>query len=352
MNKLYLILVVFAFSGLLFANMPTPSNAASDLNYMLTIAENANRYCKSQIETKTNLDPQIIALYGQSISEIDKLASAIELSDVKSAREYFVSSMQKMGKLSIMLSQTDPSITDDLPSNQNIVLDRYKTNLQKLKSISAKITANVDFKEMDDLMILAEQENSKGNYEQAKQVLEDIANKGMAIYKTLESINEQNKITRAKALAEKYVHQVNILIIQAQELGLQDSISKLEQSKVNLVSANNTSIIKQHIKIVIVLNQHIEKSKSDIMDKIKQNEIQLSKQQQLSIQIAHLENKAHTLYSNADGHNAATYYLEKAFSIIESTKHDLNDQSNDVTAKIKQIKDILSKVEKLLQEAA
>ena len=352
MNKLYLILVVFAFSGLLFANIPAPSNAASDLNYMLTIAENANRYCKSQIEIKTNLDPKIITPYDQSISEIDKLTSAIEINDVKSAREYFVSSMQKMGKLSIMLSQTDTSSTDDLPPNQNIVLDRYKLNLQKLKSISAKIAANVDFKEMDNLMILAEKENSKGNYEQAKQVLEDIANKGMIIYKTLESINEQNKITRAKALAEKYVQQVNILIIQAQELGLQDSISKLEKSKINLVSANNTSIIKQHIKIVIVLNQHIEKSKSDIMDKIKQSEIQLSKQQQLSIQISHLENKAHILYSNAGGHNAATYYLEKALSIIESIKHDLNDPSNDVTTKIKQITDILSKVEKLLQEAA
>ena len=63
MNKLYLILVVFAFSGLLFANIPAPSYAASDLYYMLTIAENANRYCKSQIEIKTNLDTKICLLY-------------------------------------------------------------------------------------------------------------------------------------------------------------------------------------------------------------------------------------------------------------------------------------------------
>lgn len=350
MNKLYLILVVFAFSGLLFANIPAPSNAASDLNYMLTIAENANRYCKSQIEIKTNLDPKIITLYDQSISEIDKLTSAIEINDVKSAREYFVSSMQKMKQISIMLNKLDSSERKSQPSQQNLVLDRYEINIQKLKAVSAKVNADIDFEEIDNLMILAKQDNAKGNYEQARQVLEQVAKKGKSIHKNLESIYEENKIIRAKALAQKYVERVNIMIMQAKELGLMDSINKLEQSKINLVSANNTTVIKKHIKFVLVLNQDIQETKAQVIDEVKQSQIQLSKQQKLSSQISQLENKANLLTSNADGNNAAIYYLEKAFSIIESAKRDLNDPSKDISTKIKQIQDLILKVEKLLQE--
>ena len=38
MNKFYAILVMFAISGLLFANVPVETKAASNLDYMLTIA--------------------------------------------------------------------------------------------------------------------------------------------------------------------------------------------------------------------------------------------------------------------------------------------------------------------------
>ena len=41
MNKIYVIFVMFAISGLLFATVPIPSHAASNLDYMLTIAEKA-----------------------------------------------------------------------------------------------------------------------------------------------------------------------------------------------------------------------------------------------------------------------------------------------------------------------
>ena len=138
--------------------------------------------------------------------------------------------------------------------------------------------------------------------------------------------------------------------MQAKELGLMDSINKLEQSKINLVSANNTTVIKKHIKFVLVLNQDIQETKAQVIDEVKQSQIQLSKQQKLSSQISQLENKANLLTSNADGNNAAIYYLEKAFSIIESAKRDLNDPSKDISTKIKQIQDLILKVEKLLQE--
>ena len=116
------------------------------------------------------------------------------------------------------------------------------------------------------------------------------------------------------------------------------------------IPLNNTTVIKKHIKFVLVLNQDIQETKAQVIDEVKQSQIQLSKQQKLSSQISQLENKANLLTSNADGNNAAIYYLEKAFSIIESAKRDLNDPSKDISTKIKQIQDLILKVEKLLQE--
>ena len=103
MNKFYIMLAMFAISGLLFANIPVESNAASNLGYMLTIAENAKKYCKSGIEARENVSQEILDLYLKSISDVDKLESAIDANDIKSAREYFISSMQKMRQISIAL---------------------------------------------------------------------------------------------------------------------------------------------------------------------------------------------------------------------------------------------------------
>ena len=44
--------MMFAISGLLFANIPVPGDAAVNLDYMLGIAENAKKWCKSEIEAR------------------------------------------------------------------------------------------------------------------------------------------------------------------------------------------------------------------------------------------------------------------------------------------------------------
>ena len=82
------------------------------------------------------------------------------------------------------------------------------------------------------------------------------------------------KISPAFIIAEIGInHQGNIdiakkLILQAKELGLEDSVSKLEQSKLNLISSNSTSQIKQNIKIIIVLNNTIQKSKVAALEEV------------------------------------------------------------------------------------
>ena len=352
MNKIYSIFVIVAIGGLLFANVPVPTSAASNLEYMLSIAENGQKFCKSEIEARESVPPEILELYRQSLLNIENLSSAIDANDVKSAREHFVSSMQKIKEISLMISQLESAETESkLSYKSNLVLDRFEINIQKLKAISAKFNANVDFQEIDNLMILAKDTYERGDSEKTKQILSEISKKGSAIYQVLKSITEENKIVRAKALADRHIQQINILILQAKELGFEDSVTKLEQSKLNLISANNTSQIKQHIKIIIVLHKSIEKSKIELIDSIKNTDIQLSQQQKFSLQVSQLENKLNILNANAYGNNLAIYYLDKAASLLELVKQDLNNPTKDISEKIKQIENIISKVEKMLQEA-
>ena len=351
MNKIYTVLVIFAIGGLLFANIPTPGNATSNLDYMLVIAENAKKYCKSEIEARENIDPEILELYLQSISEIDKLTSAINANDVKSAREHFVLSMQNMRQISLMINEIEIDEAQRFVAERNPVLDRYEINIQKLKSISTKLGAIINFEEIDKLMESAKESHKRGDSEKTKNLINEIAKQGNATYQVLKSINEENKIIRAKALAEKHIQQINILILQANELGLQDSANKLEQSKINLIAANNTKQIKQTIKVVILLNNMIEKSKIDMMQEMRDNEIQLSNKQKLSLQISQLENKINMLDAEAYGNNAAIYYLEKATMLVKSAKIDLDKLSNISTDKLNQIENLITKVERILQEA-
>ena len=68
MNRIYATAAIFAITCLLAASVPTSSNASSNLDYMLTIAENAQKYCKSEIEARDAVEPKMKELYLQSIS--------------------------------------------------------------------------------------------------------------------------------------------------------------------------------------------------------------------------------------------------------------------------------------------
>ena len=112
MNKFYLLLTVFAFTGLMIPTTAIQTEAASDLDYMLTIAEKAKRYIKHNINEMENNNTQdwknrqaVLEIYDKSTYEIDQLSDAIKNKDVKSAREHFISAMGKIKQISHMLNQ-------------------------------------------------------------------------------------------------------------------------------------------------------------------------------------------------------------------------------------------------------
>ena len=352
MNKFYGILALFAIIGLLLPTTVMTTEAASDLDYMLTITENAKTYIKSKIDKMDNSDARILDLYGQSSSEINKLSVAIKYGDVKSARELFVSSMSKLKQISIILNQIDVGKAEEseLPNHLQTI-KRYEMNYNKLQQISQRLGANIDFSEMESLLSLAKQNAKEGNDSKTKQAIDQIALKGINIYKTLQSANEENKIIRAQALAERYVDKINTLIVQAKSSGLLEHAQKLENTKTHLITANSTDQITKNIKIIITINNKIQEANTNNIQEINVDEIKLSHKQKFAVQLNQLETKAKLLYSEAQGSNAALYYVEKAFSIIEDLRDNLDSSEDKIISKIKLVEQLLSKAERIVQES-
>ena len=352
MNKFYGILTLFAMSGLLLPTAMMTTEAASDLNYMLTITENAKSYIKSKIDKMENSDSRILDLYGQSNEEIDKLSVAIKNGDVKSARDLFVSSMGKLKQVSHMLNQLEASKSQEssLP-DQSQIIKRYEMNYQKLQQFSKKLGANIDFSEMESLLSLAKQNAQQGNTEKTKQAIEQVALKGIQIYKTLQSINEQNKIIRAQALAERYVDRINTLIVEAKTSGLLDYVKKLENTKTQLVSSNNTSQITKNIRIIITINNDIKEINRNDIKQIDVDEIRLSQTQRIASELNQLETKAKLLHSNASESKVALYYVEKALAIIDNIRNNIDEPKHKTDAKVDLVEKLLSKASRILQES-
>ena len=359
MNKIYGIIAIFAFAGLLIPTYAIQVEAASGLDYMLTIAENAKRYVKSNIDQMDNNNTQdwknrqaVLEIYDKSTNEIDQLSNAIENGDVKSAREHFVSAMGKLKQISKMLNQIAENKAADaaLPDYSHII-ERYEMNLKKLQQFSNKLNANIDFSEMENLMLLAKQNDKQGNDQQTKQVIDKIALEGLQLYKTLQSINEQNKIIRAQALAERYVDRINTLIVQAKTAGLSDYVEKLEKTKTYLITSNSSSQISKNIRIVITIHNDIEEINRNNIQKIDLDDIRLSYEQKTKAELNQLETRAKLLHSDAQESNKALYYVEKALAIIDNVRNNLDSPEGKTDAKLKQIQRLLEAAEKIVQES-
>ena len=260
--------------------------------------------------------------------------------------------MSKIKQISQMLNQIAETKAQDasLPDHSQII-KRYQMNYEKLQQISDKIGADIDFSEMKNLLALAKQNNQQGESDKAKQTIDQIALKGLEIYKNLQTVNDKNKIIRAQALAEKYVDRINTLIVQAKTSGLLDYVKMLENSKIQLISSNSTSQITKQIRIVITIHNDIEEINRNNLQQIDVDQIQLSQKQKITSELSQFETRAKLLHSDVKGSNAALYYVEKAIAIIDNVRNNLDDSERKINSKLQLIDELLTKAEKLVQES-
>ena len=341
MNKILLpLLVLLIFSMGIVSNVEQ-SSGTQNLENLIIIAKNAQTHIKSDLDKIENTSPQILVLYGDTTSEFEKLASSVEQSNISSAREHFISVMTKLKQISYYLAklESEKLQQEELP-DQIYMVQKFETNVSKIKTISINLNVDVGVSELESLLSLAKSNYANGDLDKAEQTLEQLAVKGIRAYEILNEINKQNQIIRAKMFVEKYMPQINNLISIAKNQQLKQTVEKLEQSKLQLVSANSTQQIKNNMKLVLVLKDQIE---ADDPDSLKSQKIMLESK------LYNLNQKAVLLSNEPSEKKAVDYWIKRTFSLIDYTESLIDRgalQSAD--KQIEQIEIILINVEKLI----
>jgi len=347
MNKPLILLSLFLIATMCFVTIPSSAQADSQLDVLIKITQNTQAQIKKDIDQMTNAPQKIHDFYDSGVKQASLLIQAVENEDDVSAKQHFIDAMIAFKQASLAISENQPHVTivDHSP-----IINKYASNIQKLKIISTKLKADVDFEKIDHLLALAKANNAQGKLEQAKDTLNEVASEGKQIQKLLYEISEENKILKAKQFVQKHAERIKNLILQAKTFGLDNTANELQQSQIQLLQANTTNQIKQQFKIIIVHQQKVEQVKEV-------NQAELLRLQSL---IEPLENRAKQLADDLQGNNAAANLLDNAFNIIEKTKQDIQDlqyvsgridtKNLDLTIgkNIETIKDLLMKVEKLI----
>ena len=347
MNKILILFSLFLVASICFVTMVNTAHADSQLDILIKISQNTQEHIKKDIDKMSNVSQKIHDLYDSGAMQTSLLIKAVENGDDLLAKQHFIDAMIAFKQASLTISENQPQVTilDHSP-----IIKKYETNIQKLKVISTKLSADVDFEKIDHLLSLAKSNNSQGELEQTQDVLNEVAAEGKQIQKLLYEISEQNKILKAKQFVQRHADRINNLILQAKTFGMDQTATELKQSQIQLLQANTTSQIKQQFKIIIIHQQKVEQVK----------EVNQAKLLRLLSIIDPLENDAKKLSNDLQGNNAATNLLNNAFELIEQTKQDIKDLesfSGRIDAKnldltigknIQTIKDLLIKVEKLI----
>jgi len=343
MKKLFFFFLLFLIASMTIVTIPHNVNAESQLNILVRITENTKQYIKNDMNKIGNVSDVIQQLYDKGLREIDLLTTATENEDATSAKQHFLAAMTAFKQIRIAISGLESESVPLQPITiQSQTVKKYEWNIKKLKDVSLKLNANINFEPIDRLMNLAKKNLTDGNVEQNQQTLDKIADEGRQIQKLLYDISQESKFNRAKQFAVEYTKNVNQLIETAKKMGLSDTVGKLENSKTIIIHANNTNeIIKQH-KIIIIMKYKIEQA----------NYLQQAKLLQFKSVISGLENQAKILANQVTEDNAAKYFLKNIFYLIDEVKKDLKKSPESVSEKIAEIRNLLIKTEKLINSSS
>ena len=347
MNRLLILLSLFLIASICFVTIPNTAYADSQLDVLIKITQNTQEQIKKDIDKMSNISQEIRDFYDSGARQTSLLVQAVENEDDVSAKRHFIDAMIAFKQTSLAIAENQPQV---IVLDHSPIIKKYEANIQKLKLISTKLSADIDFEKIDHLLALSKTNNTQGKLEQAKNVLNEVASEGKQIQKSLYEISEQNKLLKAKQFVQKHAERIQNLILQAKTFGLDQTANDLQQSQVQLLQANTTSQIKHQFKIIIIHQQKVEQVKEV-------NQAELLRLQSL---LDPLEKKAKNLVDDLQGNNAATTLLNNAFNLIEKTKQDIKDleyTSGRINAKmvdltigknIQIIKDLLMKVEQLI----
>ena len=273
MNKTHFVMLFLIAS--LLGTISTYAYAESETESLVRLATQARDHIKLELSNTESVSNEIKKLYEQGSAEIDALNNAAKEENAEEARTHFLAAMKIFKEIGQQISQVRPVAERALAQDTNTqygikpVIDRMEKYVDRLKGIAEKNGVEIDFQTLDELIITAKNNYNSGDLGSAEKNIGILESLTLDVYNVLKDNADQKKIMRAKDFAEKQIQRVDILIVQAKDLGLSENITKnLEQSRLQLIKASNSSQIVKQTRIIITLKNQFDESKANRIDAI------------------------------------------------------------------------------------
>lgn len=272
MNKTLIAILLLVVS---MVGIPTQIHAESEAQYLVRLATQAQDHIRFELSNMENVPDELVELYEHGSNEVDALVSATEEDDVPAAREHFLSAMKNFKEIGELINQqrsvAEIALAQSTDTSFGIkpVIDRMERYVDRLKGIAERNQVDIDFKALDELITTAKNNYNKGDLEAAEKTIDIMESLTLDVYNTLKDDADQKKTVRAKDFAEKQIQRIDVLIVQAKDLGLSENITKsLEQSKLKLTEASNADQIATQTRIIISIKNQVDKSKENRIDAV------------------------------------------------------------------------------------
>ena len=273
MNKTHFVMLFLIAS--LLGTISTYAYAESETESLVRLATQARDHIKLELSNTESVSNEIKKLYEQGSAEIDALNNAVKEENAEEARTHFLAAMKIFKEIGQQISQVRPVAERALAQDTNTqygikpVIDRMEKYVDRLKGIAEKNGVEIDFQTLDELIITAKNNYNSGDLGSAEKNIGILESLTLDVYNVLKDNADQKKTVRAKDFAEKQIQRVDILIVQAKDLGLSENITKnLEQSRLQLIKASNSSQIVKQTRIIITLKNQFDESKANRIDAI------------------------------------------------------------------------------------
>ena len=164
MKKLFFFFLLFLITSMTIVTIPHNVSAESQLDILVRITEHTKQYIKNDMNKMSNISNEIQQLYDKGLKEIELLTDAAENEDAVSAKQHFHAAMTTFKKIRIAISGLESETVPLQTSTIQIqTIKKYEWNIKKLKDVSLKLNADINFDSIDGLMNLAKKNLTEGN---------------------------------------------------------------------------------------------------------------------------------------------------------------------------------------------
>ncbi|NIP61690.1 MAG: hypothetical protein GWN01_13420 [Nitrosopumilaceae archaeon] len=284
--------LIIALTTTMLVTLPT-AQAEIDPQILIKLATKAQSEVNQQISSLDVIPEKVEEMNEKANKELESLRNSVENNDVESAKKHFLSVMRIYKAMSQLIGEQTQESTQMASQvskvNPNSELERLKEYVFNLKSIAKKHNAAVDFSGIDELFTLAENQIQQNNFSDAQETINKIKHEIVEINKELRKAASQQASDRAKKFAQKYLTQLDRLIVIAEKRGVSDKVlDELKETREKLSTSSDPNEIIKEVRKILSIKEQFELTKVDrIESRISQVEKSLS---QLS-KLDHIDDK-------------------------------------------------------------